>query len=98
VAWVKRRDVEDRLHAMPFQDAPRPPMTDRLAQRCARAVHVITPEGNVLSGGRATLYALDQIGWHRTAGLCSRPPLLWLVEGGYWLVARRRGLLSRLFR
>jgi predicted DCC family thiol-disulfide oxidoreductase YuxK len=71
-------------------------MTDELAARCARAVHVITREGEVLSGGRASLYVLDQIGWRRLAAVCSRPPLRWLVEAGYWLVARSRGLLSRL--
>ena len=74
---------------MPFQEAPRPPMTDALAARCARAVHVITPEGEVLSGGRASLYALDRVGWRRLAAVCARPPLRWLV-------ARSRGLLSRL--
>ena len=71
-------------------------MTDELAAWCARAVHVITPEGQVLRGGRATLYALDRVGWHRLAGVCARPPIRWLVEAGYWLVARSRGLLSRL--
>lgn len=73
-------------------------MTDALEARCARAVHVITPEGDVLSGGRASLYALEQVGWRRFAVACSRPPLLWLIEAGYWLVARNRGLLSRLVR
>ncbi len=81
---------------MPFQEAPRPPITDALAARCARAVHVITPEGEILRGGRASLYALDRVGWRRLAAVCSRPPLIWLVEAGYWLVARNRGLLSRL--
>ena len=81
---------------MPFQEAPRPPMTDALAARCARAVHVITPEGEVLRGGRASLYALDRVGWRRLAAVCARPPLRWLVEAGYRLVARSRALLSRL--
>ncbi len=71
-------------------------MTDELAARCARAVHVITPEGLVLRGGRASLYALDQVGWRRLAAVGAWPPLRWLVEAGYWLVARSRGLLSRL--
>jgi predicted DCC family thiol-disulfide oxidoreductase YuxK len=74
-------------------------MTDALAARCARAVHVITPAGATLAAGRAALYALDRVGWHRLAGVCSRRPLLWLVEAGYWLVARNRWLFSRiLFR
>lgn len=71
-------------------------MTDALAARCARTVHVITPEGTVLRGGRASLYVLDRIGWRRLAAVASRRPLVWIVEAGYRLVARNRGLLSRL--
>jgi predicted DCC family thiol-disulfide oxidoreductase YuxK len=71
-------------------------MTDSLAQRCPRAVHVITPDGRVLGAGRASLYVLDQVGWHRMAATFSRWPLVWLVEAGYWLVARNRRLFSRL--
>jgi hypothetical protein len=70
-------------------------MTDALAARCARAVHVITPEGDVLSAGRASLYVLDRIGWHAFARVWSRRPLVWLVELGYRVVARHRGLISR---
>ncbi len=74
-------------------------MTDALAARCARAVHVITPEGDVVSAGRASLYVLDRIGWPTLAAVLSRPPLVWLVELGYRLIARHRGFASRiLFR
>lgn len=74
-------------------------MTDALAARCARAVHVITPEGAIVSGGRASLYVLDRIGWCTCATICSRPPLVWLVELGYRLIASHRRLASRfLFR
>jgi hypothetical protein len=71
-------------------------MTDELAARCARAVHVITPDGAVLRAGRASVYVLDHVGWRVPARLASRPPLAWLVEVGYWLVARNRGLASRV--
>ena len=74
-------------------------MTDALAARCARAVHVITPHGRVLRAGRATLYVLDRIGWRAAARVAARPPFVWMVELGYWLVARHRGLIARvLFR
>jgi hypothetical protein len=73
-------------------------MTDALAARCARAVHVITPDGAVLRAGRASLYVLDRLGW-RTARVAAWPPIVWIVEVGYWLVARNRALASRvLFR
>jgi predicted DCC family thiol-disulfide oxidoreductase YuxK len=70
-------------------------MSDDLARRCARAVHVVTPDGRILRAGRATLYVLEEIGWPRLARVASRRPLVWLVEAGYWLVARTRGLWSR---
>jgi hypothetical protein len=71
-------------------------MTDALARRCARAVHVVTPDGRTLRAGRASLDVLARIGWPRFAAALSRWPLVWLVEIGYWLVARNRRLLSRL--
>ncbi len=99
VAWVKRHDTRDLLHAVPYQEAPRPPMTEALAARCAHAVHVITPEGRVLAAGRASLLVLETIGFRRLAALFSRRPLIWLVEIVYWIVARHRPFFGRfLFR
>ena len=74
-------------------------MTDALARRCERAVHVMTPDGTLLSAGRASLYAMDAVGWHRFSAAFSRRPLIWLVEGTYRLVADHRQGVSRfLFR
>jgi predicted DCC family thiol-disulfide oxidoreductase YuxK len=71
-------------------------MDDALAAACARAVHVITPDGRVLRAGRASLHVLGQVGWPRLAAVLSRPLLVWLIEAGYWLVARNRGLIARV--
>jgi hypothetical protein len=75
-------------------------MTDALAARCARAVHVLGRDGTLLAGGRATLFILEKIGWHpRLARLGRRRPFVWAVELGYWIVARNRPLFSRfMFR
>jgi len=74
-------------------------MTDPLAERCARAVHVLAPDGTLLAGGRASLFVLERIGFPRLARLLRRPPLVWAVEWGYRLVARHRGVFARvLFR
>ena len=74
-------------------------MSDALAARCARAVHVITPRGAVLRAGRASLYVLGEVGWRRSAAVAARRPLVWLVEAGYWVVARNRPFFSLfLFR
>ncbi|MEW6298203.1 MAG: DCC1-like thiol-disulfide oxidoreductase family protein [Thermodesulfobacteriota bacterium] len=99
VAWVKRRDTANKIRAVPYQEAPRPPMTDELAHRCERAVHVLTPQGELLAAGRASLCVLGLIGYPCLARVWSVPPLVWFVEFGYWLVARNRRFFSRfLFR
>ena len=74
-------------------------MTDALAAQCARAVHVIAADGRILRAGRASLYVLGCLGWRATEAIASRRPLVWLVEAGYWLVARNRPFFARfMFR
>lgn len=63
--------------------------------RCARAVHVALPDGRFLRAGRAALYVLDMLGFHRLARVGSLPPLIWAVEVGYWIVARNRAFFAR---
>jgi len=99
VEWAERRDRSRAFRAVPYQQAPSPPMTPALREACARAVHVLTAEGRLLRAGRACLWVLDRIGFPVLARILSVPPLVWIVEGGYWLVARNRRLASRvLFR
>jgi len=74
-------------------------MTWELAEACAAALHVVTEDGKILKAGRACLFVLGALGWRRTAWLLSLPPLVWVVELGYRLVARHRSFFSRfLFR
>lgn len=70
-------------------------MTPALFQACARALHVITPDGRILRAGRACAYILGAIGFTRTARLMTLAPVRPFVELGYWLVARNRHLLTR---
>lgn len=94
-AWIKRRDAQGKFRVVPFQQAPSPPMTDGLRRKCEQAVHVITERGEVLKAGRATVYVLSSlphVGWLR---VFLYPPLVWVAEGAYWLVARSRGIISR---
>lgn len=73
-------------------------MTDALAARCERAVHVLGPDGTLLAAGRASLFVLERIGqWPRLARLLRVPPLVWPVELGYWIVARNRRFFARFF-
>lgn len=74
-------------------------MTPELYEACKKAVHVITRDGQVLRAGRASLFVLERIGYRWTARVLGVPPLVWLVELGYWIVARKRSFFSRfLFR
>jgi len=99
VAEMQRRDTRQAFRAIAYQQAPAPPMTAALQQACARAVHVVTADGQVLRAGRAVLYIAGQLGHAALARVLAVPPLLWAVEFAYFLVARNRRLFSRvLFR
>ena len=99
VRWAERRDTGHTFQAVPYQQAPSPPMTPDLRRACACAVHLLTAEGEMLRAGRACLWVLQRIGYPVLARVLAVPPLVWAVELGYWLVARNRQLASRvLFR
>jgi predicted DCC family thiol-disulfide oxidoreductase YuxK len=96
VEAVLRRDTGHLFSALPYQQAPSPPMTPELRAACARAFHVVTLDGRVLGAGRAALHVLARLGHPRLARVLAVPPLVWAVELGYWLVARNRQLFSKL--
>ena len=91
------RDAAGRIRALPYQDAPFPPMTEALRARCQRAVQLVLPDGRILSAGRAVLGVLSLLGWRRRAAALSFPPLVWAVEGVYWFIARNRNWVGRIF-
>jgi len=96
VEWALAHDVRGQFRAVPYQEVPSPPMTPALREACRRAVHVRTADGRWLRGGRASLFILERIGWPRLARVAALPPLVWLVEAAYALVARNRAFFSRL--
>jgi predicted DCC family thiol-disulfide oxidoreductase YuxK len=96
VRWFEDRDVGERMQMTPYQEAPSPPMTPELAAACDRALYVVHPDGTMTRAGRAILFMLGAVGYPRTARVLGWPPLVWLVELGYWLVARNRHIASRL--
>jgi hypothetical protein len=75
-------------------------MSPALREQARKAVQVITGDGRQLSAGRAMLFVLEEIEWHpRAIRLAGRRPLVWVVEFGYWIVARNRAFFGRfLFR
>ena len=97
MVWFKRRDREDRFDMVPYQDAPWPPMTEALHADCAKAMWVICADGTRHRGGRAVLHLAEHTGFRRLARVLALPPLIWLVEAGYWVMARNRYVFSRVF-
>lgn len=95
VDWVARRDTDAHYRIVAYQRAPSPPMTEEIRQACASAVHVVTAEGRVLKAGRACLYILEGLGYAPLARVLGVPPMVWMVELGYRVVASRRRFFSR---
>jgi len=75
-------------------------MTPALREQARKAVQVMTADGRQLAAGRAMLFVLEEIDWHpRIVRLAGRRPFIWVVELGYWIVARNRSFFGRfLFR
>lgn len=98
VMWVVRRDEKKRIWAVPYQEAPSPPMSAALRKRAHKAVQLIAPDGRTLEAGRACVEVLSLLGWERAVRVLGSPPLIWPVEWGYRLVARTRRFWGRLPR
>ncbi len=95
VARIRQRDQRGMFRIVPFQIAP-PEVLQRVnPNNLLRGVHVITNEGRVYRAGRAVLFIMEQLGNRFLARLLMRAPFVWLVELGYWIVARNRKRISR---
>jgi predicted DCC family thiol-disulfide oxidoreductase YuxK len=91
-------DAPDDYVFIPFQKAPRPPMTDVIYDACHDAIHLVLPDGEVRRGGDACRWLLDHSSHWRAAGaLLHVPPVSWLLEPGYSTVARNRMVFSKMF-
>ena len=67
-----------------------------LHHACNDAVHVAKSDGELLRAGKASLFILTHTRWPRLGALAARRPFIWLVELGYWILARNRMLFSRV--
>src|SRR5262249_55674609 len=94
-AWVRSRDSRGVFEIVPYQDAPSPLMTPEIYENCPNAVHVVTNRGVVLRAGRATVYIFDQLGY-KLVRVLLYPPIIWLVEIGYRIVASNRNLFAKV--
>ncbi|MCZ6562152.1 MAG: hypothetical protein O6948_04385 [Deltaproteobacteria bacterium] len=70
-------------------------MTPVLYAACKDAIHVVEADGTEHQAGRACLFILDGLGWHRGARIFAAPPWIWLVELSYRIVASKRPFFSR---
>lgn len=98
IAQVRRRDKDGRFRIVPFQAAPAELLSRTTPEALRQGVHVITVDGRVLRNGRAVLFIAEQLGYGWLARPLRPPPMVWVVEGVYWLIARLRGKLSRWLR
>ena len=74
-------------------------MTPSLRAACARALHVITTDGEILTAGRAVMFILRGLGYRTLGTLGATPPFVWFVEIGYrWVANHRRWAAKFLFR
>ena len=71
-------------------------MTPQLYEASQRAVLVITAGGRIFKAGRAAMFVLEEIGYpHWLIRPFTWPPLVWITELGYWIVARNRSFFGK---
>ena len=71
-------------------------MTPQLYQACKTAVHVVAADGRIIKAGRASMFILEEVGYPRwLTRPFTWPPLIWLTEWGYQLIASNRAFFSR---
>lgn len=94
-----RRAIGDRATFASYQAAA-PAYPEIPPERLARAVHLIRPDGAVLSGAEAVFELLAMRPALRPLRTLYRalPPFAAISEWAYALVARHRSLVSRLGR
>lgn len=72
-------------------------MNPALLERCKFELGLVTADGREMMGARAVLFILEATGWGWFARMLSYPPFIWVLQIGYWIVARNRGLISKVF-
>ncbi|MEM9691486.1 MAG: hypothetical protein AAGA56_02990, partial [Myxococcota bacterium] len=82
---------------VPYQEAPSPPMTEPMREACARAIHVVKADGEVLRAGTAAMYLLRHLGFPLTGAIGVAIPFIWSTELGYAFISTYRGRLYRSF-
>ena len=92
---LRSKDANNVFQIIAFQDAPSPPMTEELREKCEHAIQIITSDGLVLGGAKAVLFIKSKTGWGWFAKFLSYPPFIWAIHILYRIVANNRRLLSK---
>lgn len=93
IKFLSRLELFGALEFQPYQEARIP---DDLRQACARAVHVVKRDGQVLRGAEAILFCGRFTHFHKLARLLEWRIFRPFLDGAYELVARNRAFFSRL--
>ena len=74
-------------------------MDGHMRGRFEKAFHVGMPNGEYLRAGKASLFILEKLGWSWRARMLTYPPVIWLVELAYIIIANNRDFFARfMFR
>lgn len=96
--WAEQRDPADRLQFVPYQTADLDSLAPGLDRaRASRAVYAVRADGKRLRGARAIFETLQYIPgtWRVVGRVGVLPPLSWLAEPVYRIIAHHRMRVSR---
>lgn len=89
-------DTEGAFEFVPYQLWDDPAKTPELLAACEKALHLRKEDGTWLLGADAVFYIYQTLGW-RWARVARMPPLIWVFELGYKVVAANRLWFSKVF-
>lgn len=95
--WAERRDSAGRLHFVPNQTADLDALAPGLTrEQASAAAYAVFPDGQRLRGARAIFATLRRVpGLWRWIGIVGAlPPLVWLAEPVYRVIAHHRARVS----
>jgi len=91
---LQRRDTRSALNVVAYQHCEDPRLTDAIRAQCEHALHVIQSDDRVLKGADAVFFAYQVTGL--PLALMRIPPLIWVAELGYRVIAANRYWFSKV--
>ena len=91
---IQDRDTRQALDVVAYQHCHDPRVTPAIREACEHALHVIQSDDRVLTGADAVFFS-----WQVTVvplAIVRLPPLIWVAELGYRIVAANRYWFSKV--